>query len=45
MDKDCFFPSDNGSIDFQEFCQMMTKRMNDHDDHQELLDAFQVQQE
>ena len=32
----------NGEIDFEEFLQMMAKKMNDGDHHEEIREAFNV---
>jgi len=32
----------NGEVDFDEFCEMMVKRMEDTDGDEEILEAFQV---
>ncbi|XP_060577948.1 calmodulin-A-like [Ruditapes philippinarum] len=32
----------NGTIDFPEFCQMMNRRMTEHNEPEELMEAFKV---
>ena len=32
----------NGEVDFDEFCAMMIRRMEDEDGDEEILEAFQV---
>jgi Ca2+-binding EF-hand superfamily protein len=39
----CYFnTTGNGTIDFPEFCQMMNRRMTEHNEPEELMEAFKV---